>query len=118
MFEKLFSPIKINTLKIKNRIAYPSLGLLFSYDKKLNDRFFNFYVERAKGGAGIVTVGPVGIDEVGSGIVAPSLDNDEAIPSFSKLAKAINAEGARSWVLNERVMFKATGPTATNHIEI
>ncbi len=98
MFDCLFSPITINKTEIKNRVAYPSLGLLFSYDKKLNDRYFHFYVERARGGAGIVTVGPVGIDELGSGIAAPSLATDEAIPSFRELADAINREGAASWI--------------------
>ncbi len=98
MFEYLFSPITINKTGIRNRLAYPSLGLLFSYDKKLNDRYFNFYVERAKGGVGIVTVGPIGVDELGAGIAAPSLATDEAIPSFRDLAGAINSEGAASWV--------------------
>ncbi|MFP4533794.1 MAG: hypothetical protein ACLFNS_14055 [Desulfobacterales bacterium] len=32
MLKYLFSPIEINRLEIKNRIAYPSLGLLYSYD--------------------------------------------------------------------------------------
>lgn len=34
MFKYLFHPIMINRLEIKNRIAYPSLGLLYSYDSK------------------------------------------------------------------------------------
>jgi len=98
MFPKLFSPIKINQTEIKNRLVFPSLGLLYSLDRKLNDRFINFYKERAKGGVGIVTVGPIGIDYLGSGVMAPSIDNDEAIPSFSNLAKTIQAEGSKAWI--------------------
>ena len=82
MYKYLFSPITINKLTIKNRIAYPALGMLFSYDMKLNDRYYAYFRERAKGGAGIVTVGPVGIDFLGSGIIVLSLANDEAIPDF------------------------------------
>ncbi|MDO9263882.1 MAG: hypothetical protein Q7U02_07940, partial [Desulfosalsimonadaceae bacterium] len=67
MYPYLFSPIFINKLEIKNRITYPSLGLLYSYDSSLNDRYYNFFKERARGGAGIVTVGPVGIDDLGAG---------------------------------------------------
>jgi 2,4-dienoyl-CoA reductase (NADPH2) len=98
MYRYLFSPITINRLEIKNRIAYPSLGLLFSYDSKLNDRYTHFFRERARGGAGIVTVGPVGVDFLGSGILALSMAGDEAIPDFADLTGIIKAEGARAWI--------------------
>lgn len=98
MFETLFSPIHINKTQIKNRIVYPSMGVLYSRDGKLNDRYLNYYVEKARGGAGIVTVGPVGIDESAIGHFTPQLDNDEAIESFSLLARAIQAAGAKAWV--------------------
>jgi len=98
MFNYLFSPIKINELEIKNRIAYPALGLLYSYDSKLNDRYINFFEERAKGGSGIITVGPVGIDFLGSGIMALSIANDEYISSFKKLTAIIKTYGARAWI--------------------
>ncbi|OHD63240.1 MAG: hypothetical protein A2176_11690 [Spirochaetes bacterium RBG_13_51_14] len=98
MFESLFSPITINKTVVKNRIAYPALGLLFSYDGKLNDRYLNYFAERAQGGAGIVTVGPVGFDMEGSGPVALQLGTDDAIPDFAALASIIKQNGARAWV--------------------
>ncbi|MGD2186310.1 MAG: FAD-dependent oxidoreductase [Desulfobacterales bacterium] len=98
MYRYLFSPIRINTLEIKNRIAYPSLGLLYSRDGKLNDRYLNYFEERANGGAGLVTVGPVGVDFIGSGAVALSLAHDDAIADFKKLTGIIKAGGARAWV--------------------
>ena len=98
MYRYLFSPIQINRLQIKNRVAYPSLGLLYSNNGKLNDRYFNYFKERADGGAGLVTVGPVGVDFIGSGAIALSLDNDDAIPDFQKLTGIIKNGGARAWV--------------------
>ncbi|MBF0232830.1 MAG: FAD-dependent oxidoreductase, partial [Desulfamplus sp.] len=98
MYSTLFSPITINRLEIKNRIAYPSLGLLYSYDTKLNDKYYNFYNEIAKGGAGIVTIGPVGIDFIGSGFVPLSLAKDEAIDSFLKATQMIKSHGASPWI--------------------
>jgi 2,4-dienoyl-CoA reductase (NADPH2) len=98
MFETLFSPIQINRLEIKNRIAYPSLGLLFSYDGALNERYYNYFRERARGGAGIVTVGPVGIDFLGASGVPISLAHDECIPSFARLAHMMKDEGTSPWV--------------------
>lgn len=98
MYNYLFSPIEINTLEIKNRIAYPALGLLYSYDRKLNDRYINFYEERAKGGVGILTIGPVGVDYIGSGALTLAIDSDEFIPDFKKLTDIIKAGGARPWI--------------------
>jgi len=98
MYKYLFSPIKINQLEIKNRIAYPALGLLYSYDRKLNDRYVNFYAERAKGGVGLLTIGPVGVDYIGSGALTLAIDNDDAIADFKKLNDIIKAGGARPWI--------------------
>lgn len=98
MYEHLFSPITVNSTEIKNRIAYPALGLLYSYDGKLNERYYSYFQEKARGGAGIVTVGPVGIDKAGSGFIALSLAKDENVEPFSRLASLIQSEGARAWV--------------------
>jgi 2,4-dienoyl-CoA reductase (NADPH2) len=98
MYRYLFSPITINQLEIRNRIAYPSLGLLYSYDSKLNQRYTDFFRERARGGAGIVTVGPVGVDFLGSGLLALSIADDAVIDDFATVTNIIKAEGARAWV--------------------
>ncbi|MCK5313339.1 MAG: NADH:flavin oxidoreductase, partial [Desulfobacteraceae bacterium] len=98
MYTNLFSPVRINQLEIKNRIAYPSLALLYSYDTKLNDKYYNFYNEIAKGGAGIVTIGPVGVDYIGSGFLPLSLVEDEAVDSFIKATDMIKSHGASPWI--------------------
>ena len=98
MYTKLFSPIFINTVEVRNRIAYPSMGLLYSNDGAFNDRYYDYFREKARGGAGIVTVGPVGIDKVGGMGVTLSLKGDDTIPAFAKCAEIIKQEGARAWV--------------------
>ncbi|WP_300672369.1 FAD-dependent oxidoreductase [Desulfoluna sp.] len=98
MFETLFSPITIHHLTLKNRIAYPSLGLLYSWDRKLNDRYLHYFTEIARGGAGIVTVGPVGVDFLGSGLAVLGLDHDKPIADFKRVTDAIRAEGASPWI--------------------
>ncbi|MFZ5570033.1 MAG: FAD-dependent oxidoreductase [Thermodesulfobacteriota bacterium] len=98
MYRHLFSPIRINRLEIKNRIAYPALGLLYSHDRALNDRYYHYFREKAAGGAGIVTVGPVGVDFIGSGWLVLSLAEDQAVAAFRKLTDIIRSEGASPWV--------------------
>ncbi|GAB6093973.1 FAD-dependent oxidoreductase [Desulfatiferula olefinivorans] len=98
MFDRLFCPITVNGLQIKNRIAYPSLGLLYSYDRRLNERYYAFFREIAEGGAGLVTVGPVGIDTVGSGFVTLALSDDGAVDDFRTLTDIIRSGGASPWI--------------------
>lgn len=98
MFEILFSSIKINNTTIKNRIVYPSLALFYSNDRKLNNRYLDFFREKAKGGAGIVTVGPVLFDNTGTGVITLTIESDEYINSFRKLVSVIKNEGACAWM--------------------
>ena len=76
---KLFEPITINKLNIKNRIVMPSMGLVYTDDYIFNDRFKAFYRERARGGVGLMTIGPVAIDKVGSAPFMPALFDDAFI---------------------------------------
>jgi 2,4-dienoyl-CoA reductase (NADPH2) len=56
MFKKLFEPIKINKLEMRNRIVMPAFGLMYCTDRRPGDRLINFYEARAKGGCGLVIV--------------------------------------------------------------
>ncbi|MBN1652464.1 MAG: FAD-dependent oxidoreductase [Deltaproteobacteria bacterium] len=92
MFRKLFSPIKINKLEIENRIAMPPFGLLYcGPDRKPSQRLLDFYQARARGGCGLLIVGGVGIDLVGSGVMTPGIDTDERIEDWKKFADAIHS---------------------------
>ena len=78
-FKKLFEPIVINKLEIKNRTVMPSMGLAYSTDYSFNDRYRAFYRERAHGGVGLMTIGPVAIDRVGSAPFMSGLFDDSYI---------------------------------------
>jgi len=78
-FRRLFEPIIINNLVIKNRTVMPSMGLAYSTDYSFNDRYRAFYRERAKGGVGLLTIGPVAIDRVGSAPFMSGLFDDSYI---------------------------------------
>ncbi|MBM3167096.1 MAG: NADH oxidase [Chloroflexi bacterium] len=54
---KLFEPIKIGTMEVKNRIVMPAMELGLAADDMVTDRFKAFYAERARGGAGLIVVG-------------------------------------------------------------
>ena len=79
---RLFEPITINGLEIANRIVMPSMGLGYTDDYTFNERFASFYRERAEGGVGLMTVGPIAIDTVGAAPFMPGFFDDRNIESL------------------------------------
>ena len=57
MFEKLFSPIKIKDMELKNRIILPAMGTKFSGDgSEVTDKLIDYQEARVKDGRGINNV--------------------------------------------------------------
>jgi len=90
MYKTLFSPIKINKLEVPNRIAMPAFGLMYCAERRPGDRLIDFYEARAKGGCGLVIIGGVGIDMEGSGVMMPTIEDDDYIADWKNVAKAIH----------------------------
>ena len=65
-YSKLFSPIKIGSITIKNRFAMAPMGPLGLADANSgwNQRGIDYYVERAKGGTGLIITGVTFFDQV------------------------------------------------------
>ena len=63
MSSSIFQPIRIGRVEIKNRIAMApmaNLGLI-TIDGCLTPRAINYYIERAKGGVGLIITGAVNV---------------------------------------------------------
>lgn len=65
-YSKLFSPIKIGSITIKNRFVMAPMGPLGLADANggWNQRGIDYYVERAKGGTGLIITGVTFFDQV------------------------------------------------------
>ena len=65
-YSKLFNPIKIGSITIKNRFAMAPMGPLGLADANggWNQRGIDYYVERAKGGTGLIITGVTFFDQV------------------------------------------------------
>lgn len=65
-YSKLFSPIKIGSITIKNRFAMAPMGPLGLADANGGwiQRGIDYYVERAKGGTGLIITGVTFFDQV------------------------------------------------------
>ena len=98
MKDPLFEPITINRLEVKNRIYLPAMHLGMADNFKITDQIVEFYSERARGGAGMITVGYATVDDLSGNITNIGAHKDEFIPGLTRLSDTIKAGGARSCV--------------------
>ncbi|MCL6558932.1 MAG: FAD-dependent oxidoreductase [Firmicutes bacterium] len=94
----LFTPVKIGSLEVRNRIVMPAIHTGFSPDGHINDRIVNYFETRAGGGAGLIIVGGCAIDEVGKAPMMIHVSRDKFIPGLQRLAGAIKKHGCRAAV--------------------
>ena len=97
-FVKLFEPLKIREVEIRNRIVMPAMALNFSRDSSVNDRTIDFYAERAKGGAGLIILGGCAVEPRGGGPTMLSISDDKSIPAYTKFADTMHKYGAKTVV--------------------
>jgi len=86
-FKKLFQPIKIGTMELKNRIAFGEQAPQASHGY-ITQATEDFYVERARGGCGLVMVGGICPDISGWGTESMArIDDDKYIPLLARMGK-------------------------------
>ena len=108
-YDRLFSPIKINKLTIKNRIVMAPMGNIDMCEEtgRPNDMMLQYFFARAKGGCGLLTTGLVpvshGIDstvtELDGLTYFPRIDRSRTVmPGWRDLAQGVHALGSRIFV--------------------
>lgn len=98
MNDLLFDPIKINTLEIKNRIFMPAMHLGMADNYEVTDQIIAFYEERARGGAGMISVGYATVDELSGNTLNIGAHDDRFIPGLKRLSSVIKERGATACV--------------------
>ena len=53
MYNKLFSPLKIRGMELKNRAIFPAMGTRMAENRAVTDRLIQYHVARVKGGCGL-----------------------------------------------------------------
>ena len=91
----LFSPIKIGSLEVKNRVVLAPLDVgLHGPEGEVTDRYIDFLVERARGETGLL------ITEFTSvwpeqRVITTSVWDDKFISGLAHMAEAVQRAGAR-----------------------
>lgn len=102
---RLLEPGRIGPLELRNRVCMPAMGLNFSDDHTLNDRWIGFYEERARGEVGLIIIasgleytGQPGYERLpfleGHGHI-PSLGDDRYLPGWRRLVEVVHRHGGR-----------------------
>jgi len=96
----LFEPIIVGGVELKNRTVMAPMGSgLCATDGSVTQRLIDYYVERAKGGVGLIITEASNVDHPESGIgtgATLSADHDAYIPGLKKLADAIHSHGTKA----------------------
>ena len=98
-FEKLFSPIKIRELELRNRVVMSATGTHESAasedGRMVADKLIAYHVARAKGGCGLNTIEVCSVDAASAPTGFLSIADDRYIPGMKKLCSAVHAAGGR-----------------------
>ena len=94
-FKRLFTPISVRDMELKNRVVMPALHHLYTPEGYATERFNRYYWRRAEGGAGLIYVGGCRFDDYGAAPSMMSLQTDEFIPGYKEFTDGMHACGAR-----------------------
>ncbi|MCC2878147.1 NAD(P)/FAD-dependent oxidoreductase [Lachnoclostridium pacaense] len=98
-FEALGREGNIGSLSIKNRIVLPALNNNFTHNGYMTEESIDFYVSKARGGAGLVIVEATSVDYPRSrSVLNPAIDHEKYISGFQRIADGCHQYGAKVFV--------------------
>ena len=97
-FKRLFDPINIGPMTLKNRFVMAPMGTVFSRDvNEAHERRLAYYEARAKGGVGMIIVEASAVDP--KSVMIPGMIgnyDDEFLPLLKRYADNIKKHGAKA----------------------
>lgn len=96
-YEKLFTPFKIGNMEVKNRIGISPMGTNSAFVNGRKDaQEIDYFIERAKGGAGIIYMGCQMLNErIAQGSMEGYLDTYTVLPSLTSVCDGVHRYGAK-----------------------
>jgi len=97
-FENLFSPIKIGSMEVRNRIALAPMANYMSDERGImNQPQIDFMEARAAGGTGLIIAGSLYVQHPHGrfGVGQCGLYEDSMIPAYKKMVDACHSHGAK-----------------------
>ena len=93
--QKLFTPIRVGRLELKNRIIMPPMIDRLATDGVPNDAVREFYAARARGGLALIVLTPGIVDISMASPIQLGIYDDSFVPGFRQFTDLIHSCGAR-----------------------
>lgn len=108
-YSSIFSPIRINSVTVKNRVVMGPMGNIMMCEEtgRPNEKMLQYFFARAKGGVGLITTGLVpvshkidhSVDELHNKSMFPVLDNTRTTyMGWRDLAQGCHAYGSKVFI--------------------
>lgn len=98
-YDKLFSPIKIRGLKLKNRVMFPAMGTKMpTEDKFVTRQLIDYHVARVKGGCGLNFTEVCSVYSKSSPKNFLAISDDTYISGLRDLTDAIHESGGKAGI--------------------
>lgn len=95
-FQALAQPGKIGALTLKNRLVAPAINNNYTHAGFMSQLSVDSYLERARGGAGLIITEATSVDyPLSRSVMNPALDDDRYIDGFAKIAEVCHAYDAK-----------------------
>ena len=95
-YPNLLSPLAIGRHTIRNRVWMAAHATLLVKDNLFTDAHVHYYVERARGGVGIITMEAMAVHPTTQPYKGKAFAFDpRMVPQYRKIADAVHAEGAK-----------------------
>lgn len=95
-YPMLFSPIKVGTQEVKNRVFMPPVSTNLADHGYVTDALVDHYTARAKGGVGLIITEVVTVEPTYTYLPGDMCCYDDTfIPGWEKLAAAVHQYGAK-----------------------
>ena len=97
-YEKLFQKTKIGSMRLKNRIVMPAMGVSMAQPGgEANEHIITYYEERAKGGVGLIITEITRIEETYGTAIPTQLGayHSRHIPHLERLAERVHKYGTK-----------------------
>lgn len=97
MYDRLFSPIQIRGLELKNRVVLPAMGTRMAGEKgEITPRLAAYHAARAAGGCGLNIVEVAAVHTPSAPAHFVSISDDSLIGGHKKLTDAIHQNGGKA----------------------
>ena len=122
-YQKLFTPVKVGCVTLKNRFAMAPMGPLGLADANggWNQRGIDYYTERAKGGTGLIITGVTFFDQVvekqdPSTVPNPLYKPVNFVKTSREMTERVHAYGAKIFLQMSAGFGRVTIPTNVGDI--